>query len=125
MVERDEHDLNCCAHLAWDYLLACFKQVVPIGDPATCFPVWPYNGACVDTSQNSDFLRAEATRQNASTANRVDTVAIGAGFVGALFGFNYQIVKNFGVFGEVQVGGWFPQNASVLFDINVGPAITF
>ena len=54
-----------------------------VGNPDTCFPVWPYNGACSTTGQNSDFLRAETTRQAASSATRVDTVAIGAGFVGA------------------------------------------
>ena len=60
-----------------------------------------------------------------SSENRIDTVTIGPGFVGGLFGFHYQIVKYFGVFAEANVGGWFPRTGSLLFDINVGPSLTF
>ena len=58
-------------------------------------------------------------------SDRIDVVRIGPGFVGALVGFNYQIVKNFALFGELNIGGWFPSQASMLIDITVGPAITF
>jgi hypothetical protein len=57
--------------------------------------------------------------------NRVDTVKIGPGFVGAVFGFNYQIVKNFALYGELDLGGWFPDQGSMLIDLTVGPAISF
>jgi hypothetical protein len=46
-------------------------------------------------------------------------------FLGALVGFNYQIVKNFGLFGELGLAGWFPSQSSMLIDITVGPSITF
>jgi hypothetical protein len=62
---------------------------------------------------------------SAGDENRVDTVAIGPGFIGALVGFNLQLHKHFAIFGELQLGGWFPKTGSFLIDFNVGPAITF
>ncbi|HVH98019.1 MAG TPA: hypothetical protein VM869_04895, partial [Enhygromyxa sp.] len=62
---------------------------------------------------------------NADASNRVDVVRIGPVFFGALVGFNYQIVKNFALFGELQIGAWLPNQSSMLIDLNVGPAITF
>ena len=50
---------------------------------------------------------------------------IGGGFIGATFGFNYQLVKNFALFAEVQVSVWFPKTSSFLIDLNLGPVITF
>ena len=94
-----------------------------IDSDGNCYPVWPYNDGCSEDS--SDVQLAEAVRQNASGENRVDTVAIGPVFVGGIFGFNYQLSKHFALFGEVQVGGWFPKTGSLLFDLNVGPALTF
>jgi hypothetical protein len=98
-------------------------------DPVTglpaqgCIDVWPYVGACADPAV---FQVAEFNRANADTATRVDTVVLGQGFVGGLFGVHYQVVKNFALFAEAQVGGWFGSGgASVLIDINLGPAITF
>jgi hypothetical protein len=90
-----------------------------------CFPVWPYNGACSDPATGGDNLLAQTVAANADSANRIDVVRIGPVFFGALVGFNYQIVKHFGLFGELQIGGWLPSQSSMLIDINVGPAITF
>lgn len=93
-----------------------------------CFQVWPYNGACDGIGNpvgtHPDNQTAGSVRAGAS-GDRVDTVAIGPGFVGGSVGFNYQIHKHFALFGEFQVSGWFPDTGSVLFDLNVGPAITF
>ena len=90
-----------------------------------CSPVWPYNGACADGAMMGDNALALQVAQNADTTSRIDVVRIGPVFVGALAGFNYQIVKHFALFGELQVGAWFPNQSSMLIDINVGPAITF
>jgi hypothetical protein len=90
-----------------------------------CFPVWPYNGACTQAAGTGDNMLALQVAQSADASNRVDVVRIGPGFVGALVGFNYQIVKNFALFGEVHIGGWFPNQGSMLIDLTVGPAITF
>ena len=90
-----------------------------VGD---CFPVWPYNNACDPSSEDRNIPQNVIAN---SDGTRVDVVRIGSGFVGGLVGFNYQIVKNFALFAEVQVGVWFPQQTSLLFDINFGPAITF
>lgn len=95
-----------------------------------CYPVWPYTNACLppqndpDGAGAADRANAESVSANAG-GNRIDTVKIGPGFVGALFGFNYQVHKNFALFGEIQAGGWFPATSSFMFDINLGPAITF
>jgi hypothetical protein len=45
--------------------------------------------------------------------------------VGALFGVNFQLHKNFSIFAELDAGLWFPNTTSGLFDLQVGPAITF
>src|SRR5690606_26014504 len=92
---------------------------------AGCYPVWPYRNACSDGLTEGDNLLATTVAQNADSANRVDVVRIGPVFFGALVGFNYQIVKNFALFGELQIGGWLPNHSSMLIDLTVGPAITF
>ncbi|MFO7562710.1 MAG: hypothetical protein R6X02_08695 [Enhygromyxa sp.] len=92
---------------------------------AGCYPVWPYNGACTDAANTGDNLLALTVAQNADASNRIDVVRIGPVFFGALVGFNYQIHKNFALFGELQVGGWLPSHSSMLIDLSVGPAITF
>lgn len=94
-------------------------------DLSQCYPVWPYQNACVDAEGEGDNFLAVNVAQNNDGANRIDTVRIGPGFVGATFGFNYQVVKNFAFFGELDVGGWFPNTGSLLFDLTVGPAISF
>ncbi len=88
-----------------------------------CLPVWPYGGGGCGNDQQIIF--AGQVAMNADKAQRVDTVRIGGGFIGGLFGFNYQIVKNFALFGEVGVSVWFPKTSSFLIDLTVGPAITF
>ncbi len=102
-------------------------------DPSTCFPIFPYRDACANlpevggsagASVESKTIAQQFANSN-SSGTRYDTVAIGQGFLGGMFGFNYQIMKNFAIFGEIQVGGWFPQNSSFLVDLNVGPAVTF
>jgi hypothetical protein len=90
-----------------------------------CYPVWPYNGSCSDPQTGGDNLLAATVAQNADSANRIDVVRIGPVFFGALVGFNYQIVKNFALFGELQIGGWLPNHSSMLIDLSVGPSITF
>ncbi|NVB42962.1 hypothetical protein G6O69_34390 [Pseudenhygromyxa sp. WMMC2535] len=89
-----------------------------------CFPVWPYNNAC-DSGNNEDATIAQSVAQNADSSNRIDVVKIGPVFAGAMFGFSYQIAKHFALFGELQIGGYFPDQSSVLFDLVVGPSITF
>jgi hypothetical protein len=92
---------------------------------AGCYPVWPYNNSCSDSQTEGDNLLALTVAQNAPAANRIDVVRIGPVFFGALAGFNYQIVKNFALFGEIAIGGWLPNQSSMLIDLTVGPAITF
>ncbi len=96
-------------------------------DPDQCTVVWPYNQGCAGSDEGmTDRQLAQSVRgATAGTDERVDTVVIGPAFVGALFGFNYQVHKNFSIFAEVDAGGWFPSTTSMLFDITVGPAITF
>jgi len=88
-----------------------------------CQPVWPYSGGC--TGGEPGALLAGSVATQADTAQRIDTVRIGGGFIGATFGFNYQIVKNFALFAEAQVSVWFPKTSSFLIDLNLGPVITF
>jgi hypothetical protein len=91
-----------------------------------CYPVWPYNGACSGATMMVDNNKAAALSTAPGSADsRIDTVRIGPVFIGALVGFNYQIVKNFGLFGELGLAGWFPNQGSFLIDITVGPSITF
>ena len=88
-----------------------------------CQPVWPYSGGCAGGEPGQ--LLAASVATNASKSERIDTVRIGGGFIGATFGFNYQLVKNFALFAEVQVSVWFPKTSSFLIDLNLGPVITF
>jgi hypothetical protein len=91
-----------------------------------CYPVWPYNDACAGANMTVDNNKAAALSTAPGNADsRIDVVRIGPVFLGALVGFNYQIVKNFGLFGELGLGGWFPNQGSFLIDITVGPSITF
>lgn len=93
-----------------------------------CVPVWPYQYDCANPNSPQSLAavqQAATVAGNADKSQRVDTVRIGGGFVGALFGFHYQVVKNFALFGELNVGVWFPRTTSLLIDLNVGPAITF
>ncbi|MCX4245397.1 hypothetical protein [Paraliomyxa miuraensis] len=92
-----------------------------------CTPVWPYNNGCStdDLGNVERGLAASVQASNPSNENRIDTVRMGPGFAGVLFGFNYQLHKNFAVFGEVDVGGWFPDIGSLLIDVTAGPSITF
>jgi hypothetical protein len=94
-------------------------------DLANCYPVWPYQNGCTDPDGMGDRLLAASVAQNSDGQNRIDTVRLGPAFIGATFGFNYQIVKNFAFFGELDIGGWFPNTGSLLFDLTVGPAISF
>jgi hypothetical protein len=98
--------------------------------PETCVPVWPYNAGCVPPEDGTEgdadrTLARQVLMSTPSSDQRIDTVRIGPGFVGVLFGFHYQIVNHFAVFAELDVGGWFPNTSSVLFDLTLGPAITF
>jgi len=98
-----------------------------VGINGECQPVWPYSGGCQpgDQTTNSSIALANSVRTQADTSERVDTVRIGGGFLGANFGFNYQIVKNFALFAELQLSVWFPKTSSFLIDLNIGPVITF
>jgi hypothetical protein len=91
-----------------------------------CYPVWPYNGSCSGANMTVDNNKAATLSTSPNSADsRIDTVRVGPVFLGGLAGFNYQIVKNFGLFGELGLGGWFPNQGSFLIDITVGPSITF
>lgn len=91
-----------------------------------CYPVWPYNNACTGANMMVDNNKAAAVSTAPGSADsRIDVVRIGPVFLGALVGFNYQIVKHFALFGEIGVGGWFPGQSSMLIDISVGPSLTF
>ena len=79
-----------------------------------------------DAAGESPSAREAATvATNADKSERIDTVRIGGGLLGATFGFHYQLAKHFGLFGEAQVGVWFPRTTSLLIDLNIGPVITF
>lgn len=96
-------------------------------EPASCVAVWPYTQGCT-AGADGDADRNLALGLRGSTAaddERIDTVVIGPVMFGALLGFNYQLHKNFSLFAELNVGGWMPTTTSVLFDLTVGPAITF
>lgn len=93
-------------------------------DASLCEPVWPYNNSCNDPQGQGDNLIPVNLSAN-SSGQRIDTVVIGPGFLGALVGFNLQFAKHFGLYGEFQAGGWFPNTGSALFDINIGPQVTF
>jgi hypothetical protein len=107
--------------------------VTQMVDIANCTPVWPYAIGCepdpvppTPPDDGPDRLLADSVAANTpATDTRIDTVVLGPGFVGGLVGFNYQIVKNFAIFAELGIGGWFPKTTSVLFDLTLGPVITF
>jgi hypothetical protein len=97
------------------------------GSVARCTPVWPYNSACTPGSSGEfDVGIAEAVRASVPDGDRrIDTVRLGPLFAGVLLGLRYQPHEHFGLYGEIDVGGWFPGPVSPLIDINVGPSITF
>lgn len=93
----------------------------------TCIPVWPYEAGCQqDAAGEEDRALALTVAQNTpDTDERVDTVAIGPGFIGATFGVQYQVIEHFGLWAEVDAGVWFPNASSGLFDLTLGPVLTF
>ncbi|MBC8069087.1 MAG: hypothetical protein IAG13_12200 [Deltaproteobacteria bacterium] len=104
-------------------------------DVNDCVVVWPYTSGCVppppgepppgDPGVADRKLAQDVATGTSSNDIRIDTVKIGPGFVGGLVGFNYQLVKHFALFAEFDVGVWFPATSSALFDLTVGPVITF
>jgi len=107
-----------------DQEVGCDGPVDLATGQSTCeVAVWPYNNGPVAGS--GDWERSLAMQEGADKAQRIDTIALGQGFVGALFGFNFQLHKNFSIFAELDAGLWFPNTTSGLFDLQVGPAITF
>lgn len=95
--------------------------------PETCVPVWPYNQACrTDAAGAFDRSLAAAVRdQTSASERRVDTVRLGPGFIGALVGVHIDLARHLALWAELDVGVWFPHNTSVLFDLSVGPVVTF
>ncbi len=91
-----------------------------------CQPVWPYGGACTPGAAG-DVDRGIATSvvATADKAQRIDTVRLGTVFIGATFGFHFQVAKHFALFAEIQPTVWFPKATSFLLDFNLGPVITF
>ncbi len=102
------------------------KEQSAVGTSQQCQPIWPYSGGCAggDAGMAAQGL-AGSVVANTDRATRIDTVRIGGGFLGGAFGFNYQIVKNFALSAELQLGVWFPRTSSFLIDFNLGPVITF
>jgi hypothetical protein len=102
------------------------KEVAATLNLGQCQPVWPYSGGCGNATE---VMQANALANSVATtadkSQRIDTVRIGGGFIGANFGFHYQIVKNFALFGEIQANVWFPKTTSFLLDFALGPVITF
>lgn len=94
-------------------------------DVANCTNVWPYTIGCDPTNPADRDLAGQVSANTPATDTRIDTVRIGPGFVGGLLGVHYQIVKNFALFAELDVGAWFPSTTSALFDLTLGPVITF
>ena len=88
--------------------------------PGQCVAVWPYRGC---TDPNAAAL-AGAVRARPRD-ERVDTVRLGPGFLGALGGVHFQATKHFALTAELQLGLWFPVNTTVLADLVAGPALTF
>jgi hypothetical protein len=92
-------------------------------DPDDCTPVWPYIDGCQDAAASE---RAKTVVANTDAGDqRVDTVRLGPGFAGGLFGLHYQATRHFALKLEAQLGAWFPAISSVLADVTVGPAVTF
>ncbi len=103
------------------------KEVAATLPPgAGCQPVWPYGNGCVAGAEGDvDRGLANSVAAGADKSQRIDTVRLGTVFIGATFGFHYQIVKNFALFAEIQPTVWFPKATSFLLDFNLGPVITF
>ncbi len=98
--------------------------VDPLSGDMTCVPVWPYANGC--SSGSDDYNLAFAVQSTGKgNKNRIDTVVLGAGFVGPTFGFQADFHKNVALFGEVDLGVWFPKATSLLVDFTIGPAFTF
>jgi hypothetical protein len=87
-----------------------------------CVAVWPYDDGCTD---GAAAQLPSAVVANAGGDRRVDTVALGPWFVGALAGLHVQLVDHFALTTELRAGFWFPSTASLLVDISAGPAFTF
>ena len=96
-------------------------------DPSTCTAVWPYVSGCsVGAQGDTDRMLALSVRGSTALDDaRVDTVVIGPAMLGALFGIHYQVHPNVALFAELNAGAWLPSTTSALFDLNLGPAITF
>jgi hypothetical protein len=94
-------------------------------DVANCTNVWPYTIGCDPNDPFDRDLAGQVSANTPATDTRIDTVRLGPGFVGGLLGVHYQIVKNFALFAELDIGAWFPKTTSVLFDLTLGPVITF
>jgi hypothetical protein len=88
--------------------------------PELCVDVWPYRG-CTDGDAGS----LAAAVRNRPRDERIDTVRLGPGVMGALGGVHFQATKHFALTAELQLGLWFPENATVLADLVAGPALTF
>lgn len=114
-----------------DQEVSCDAPLDPVSLTYDCLdpnaaPVWPYNLSTEDSGAGQiDRDRAGLIQTAADSAQRIDTVALGQGFVGILVGFNFQLHKNFALFAEFDAGAWFPNTTSGLFDLSLGPAITF
>lgn len=95
--------------------------------PEACVPVWPYNQACRSDAVGAidRSLAAVVRDQTSASERRVDTVRLGPGFVGALVGVHIDLARHLALWAELDVGVWFPHNPSVLFDLSVGPVLTF
>ncbi len=98
-----------------------------IGPSGECLPVWPYNNACSADANLAlaDQQLAASVQTSSSSDQRVDTVRLGPLMVGGIVGFNFQVAKNFALFAELNIGGWFWDSSSLLFDVQLGPVITF
>lgn len=94
-------------------------------DVANCTNVWPYTIGCDPTNPADRDLAGQVSANTPATDTRIDTVRIGSGFIGGLVGVHYQIIKNFALFAELDVTIWFPKTTSALFDLTLGPVITF
>lgn len=96
-------------------------------DPERCVEVWPYRAGCDETAErDSEYALSQSVIANRPGRDeRIDTVRLGPGFVGGLFGVHYQVIKYFAVFAEIDAGVWFPNTTSALFDLTLGPVVTF
>ncbi len=93
--------------------------------PESCVAVWPYNRACDPADGEADRTLASAVRASSTRGGLVDTVKLGPAFIGILGGAHWQLARHFGLFGELDLGLWFPGPTTILADIQVGPVVTF